>query len=207
MKTECVVGLAEALPEPVCLHRPRAEHPFLGRLHDQDELAAPFVGALGHLPRRANQARDVHIVTAGMHRVDQVARDRVFLLLARGVLESRFFLDRQAVHVGAHHHRRAIAVFQHGNDAGAADVLGHVEARDTQLLGHALRGFRLDERQLGIAMKVVEQRPQIRVVIFLNGVAQFGRGDGNGQHGKERHYGETFVHGSPRGFLGVIGLV
>ena len=134
---------------------------------------------------RADETRDVHVVPAGVHDKHFVARDRVDLARARRVLEPGLFLDRQTIHVGAHHDQRPFAVLEHGNDTRTTDAFGHLEARQAQLHGHATSRLMFDRRQLGIAVEMIEQRRQVLVVVSLYGVGKFvaqcGQGDKQGQ--------------------------
>ena len=97
-----------------------------------DQRAAPG----DHLPRRADQRGDVHVVAAGVHH-RLLGAGGVDLAGARGIGDARALLERQPVHVGAKHHRRAGAVAQDRNHAGAADAGGHLIAERAQLAGHA----------------------------------------------------------------------
>jgi hypothetical protein len=145
MKTERVIGRAETLPETVVFHRLGAEHAFFCRLHDQHQRAFPIVLSRHHLPCGADEARNVHVMAAGVHHGNDIARDRILLCCFRGIRQSGFFLDRQAVHVGAHHDQGPRTVFQDRDHAGAADVFGDGKACGTQLLCHAGRGLVLDQ--------------------------------------------------------------
>ena len=55
---------------------------FLGRLADEHERALPAVLVLGQPAGRADQAGHVHVVAAGVHDADLVARRRRVTLLA-----------------------------------------------------------------------------------------------------------------------------
>ena len=72
---------------------------LLGRLEQRDHRAAPLFGRSGEQPGRAEQAGDVHVVSAGVHDrhlgAVRVGRDAV-LAYGRPVC----LLDRQGVHVG-----------------------------------------------------------------------------------------------------------
>ena len=87
-----------------------------------------------------------------------------------------FFQHRQAVHVGAHHHQRTRTVLHDRDHAGAADAFGDLKAGSAQFGGEARGGLGLHERQLGIAVKVIEQRAEVALVIFGDGIRQFGIG-------------------------------
>jgi hypothetical protein len=60
---------------------------------------------------------------------------------------------------------RTLAVSQHTHDAGPADTLRHVDARLAQLASEPLRRHLLEEGELGIAMKVLEQGSEMLVVV------------------------------------------
>jgi len=47
-----------------------------------------------------------------------------------GIGQVAVFLQRQSVHVGAHQQYGAVAVAHHANDAGPANLLGHVNPAD-----------------------------------------------------------------------------
>jgi hypothetical protein len=55
----------------------------------------------------------------------------------------------------------------------------------------------LDQRQLGVTVKMVEQRPQILIVIFLYGIAEFIRADGKRKQNDRRGRGNESEHGDP----------
>ena len=171
MESQRVVGCAEALPEIILLHHPGAANALLGGLPDQHQGAGPAVSMARHIARRAHQAGDVDVVPAGVHHIDLVAVP-VELLRTGGVGQAGLFLHRQTVHIGAHHYQRARAVLQHGHHAGAADTLGHIVARCTQLLRQARRGFLLHHGEFRIAVKIVEQALEMTVVILLHRIGQ-----------------------------------
>ena len=83
-----------------------------------------------------------------------------------GIGEARLFLDRQPVHVGAYQHDRAVAVLQHADHAGAADLLGDLHAFDrAQRRGHLRGGALFLEREFGVAVEIVPHRGERLVVI------------------------------------------
>jgi hypothetical protein len=125
------------------------------------------------VPRGSDQARDVHVVAAGMHDEDLVARDRVDLLVARFVRQAGSFFDWQTVHVGAHHDQRPAAVLHHRDNAGAADPLRYLEASCAKFGSHSPSGLHFDQRQFRVAMEVIPECAKVRVVIFLDAVSQF----------------------------------
>ena len=82
MKRQREIRLAKPIPNAIGLHGGGPEHAFLGGLHDEHQCATPGVLVSRHLARRADQARDVHVMTASVHREHRVARNRIDLALA-----------------------------------------------------------------------------------------------------------------------------
>nr|MCB7500434.1 hypothetical protein [Enterobacter roggenkampii] len=66
------------------------------------------------------------------------------------------------------------AVVQDRDHARAADAGGDRIAESAQLLRHAGRGLDFETRQLGVAVKVVEQGAEVGVVVGLDGSLQGG---------------------------------
>jgi hypothetical protein len=163
-----------ALPNLVIAHRAGAQHTLLGGLDQQHQCPGPFVFVRRHVPRRTNQARNVHIVPTGVHDEYFVARDRIYLLCARLVLEPGLFFYRKPVHIGSHHDQRTVTILEHCDNTSATHALGYVEARQTELHGHPPRRFCLNCRQLRIAVKMIEQRCKVLVVVTLDAVAELG---------------------------------
>ena len=85
VKAEGKIRLPEALPESVIEHRARTEAALLGRLHDQHQRTGPLIPTRYHLARRADQARDMHIMSAGMHHRHGIACNRVDLRRGAGL--------------------------------------------------------------------------------------------------------------------------
>ena len=73
----------------------------------------------------AHQARNVHIVAAGVRDRHLLPR-AIGLRVGAGVRKARLLLHRQRVHVGAHEHGGAITVTQDPDDAGRADLVMHI---------------------------------------------------------------------------------
>ena len=121
MLAEDDLRLGEALEEAVVDHRLGALRGLLGGLEDRQHRAVPGVAGGGEQRGRAGQPGDVHVVPARVHDRHLVAvgvgRGR-----GAGVGQAGGLLDRQRVHVGAQHDRRAVAVGQQPDDAGAADA-------------------------------------------------------------------------------------
>ena len=67
MQSEHDIGLWEPRVESIDQHRRGAAEDFFGRLEDHDDGASPFGFHGDELPSRTNEARHVHVVTAGMH--------------------------------------------------------------------------------------------------------------------------------------------
>ncbi len=167
VKSERVIRLAKALPNLVIAHCAGAQYTLLGRLDDQHQGSGPFVLVRRHVPRRTNQARNVHIVPTGMHDEHFISCDRVCLLCTRRVFEPGFFFYRQTVHVSSHHDQRPVTVLKHRDHAGATHAFGHVEASQAEFHGHASRRFGLNRRQLGITVEMIEQLGEVLVVVSL----------------------------------------
>ena len=112
--------LGEALEEAVVDHRLGALRGLLGRLEDRQHGAVPGVAGGGEQRGRAGQPGHVHVVSAGVH-------DRYFVAVrigrsgGAGVGQAGRLPDRQRVHVGAQHDRRAVAVGQQPDHTRAAD--------------------------------------------------------------------------------------
>ena len=180
-----IVGLGKAGVEAVLDHRPGAGDRLLGGLGDEDQGARPVRPPRRHLPRRADQRGDVHVMAAGVHHrlLDAGA---VGLPGARWIGDAGALLQRQAVHVGAQHHRRPGAVAQQGDDAVAADAGRHLVAERAQLARHPRRGLHLAAGQFGIAMEMIEQGREIGTIVARHRIAQrVVLGGGDPRHGEQ----------------------
>ncbi|MBA7699803.1 hypothetical protein ES703_108506 [subsurface metagenome] len=65
---------------------------------------------------------------------------------AGSIGQTSLFFHRQRVELGAHHHRRPVAVPVDGDETGAADLLGDLETQRTHLGGEFGGGLDLLER-------------------------------------------------------------
>ena len=144
VKREGIIRCAKTLPEFVFTHGTRANYTLLRGLHHQHQGSSPLILVRSHMTRGTNEARDVHIVSAGMHYKYLIAGNRVDLLRTGCIFEARLFFDRQAVHIGTHHDERTVAIFQHRHNARATDALSHVKARETEFHRHATCSLMLD---------------------------------------------------------------
>ena len=125
-----------------------------------------------------------------MHDRHDAAGRRVLLRHRRCVREPRFLLDRQRIHVGAHHDRRAVAVLQARNDTGTADALGHVEAGGPELGGHTPGGFVFGERELRVRVEVLEQRLEVGGVVRADRIGELiGRCRAGSERREQRQQG------------------
>ena len=161
MQGDAVVRHWEPLEQPVLEHRARAGAALLRRLADHHQRAAPPVAQLAQQPRRADEARHVHVVPAGVHGVNRVAQV-VGHLLGAGVRQAGFLLHRQAVHVGTDEQRRPVAVLEHANESVPADTGGDLQPGIAQLGGQPLGRLGLHERQLRVGVKMFVQRNKRR---------------------------------------------
>ena len=125
-----------------------------------------------HPPRRPDQRGHVHVVSAGVHDRDHQAGDRAGLAGLRRVRQAGLLFDGQSVHVGAHHHRGALAVLHQGDHSGSAHAFGDGEAPATQLRRQPRSRLVLHERQLGVAVEMVEYGRQVCRVVRRDGLAQ-----------------------------------
>jgi hypothetical protein len=117
--------LGDEAREPGFDHPGSTAPELLGGLEERNERAVPGRAVRREQPRGARQARDVHVVAAGVRDGHDVAGG-VGLLDRAGVRKARFFLHRQGVHVRAHEHRRAVAVAQDADNPGRADLVVHL---------------------------------------------------------------------------------
>ena len=192
MEGERVIRLREARVEPVLYHRLGATNALLGGLDDEDDGALPPVLHRRQPPGGADHRGDVGIVPTGVHHrcVDAVDAD---LMDLAGIGETGFLLDRQSVHVGADQDGGTIAVAQHADDAGLADLLRHHHARHlAQFGGHTRAGLELAERQLGIAVEPVPGGAEILGIVGAHGGGVIGLGE-RGRRADEGGGGEQQV--------------
>jgi len=177
--------LGHPVVEAVVDHGLGALDQLFRRLGDQHQGAGPGVAGLSHHFGDAQQPADVGVVAAGVGDVGFAAvieRD----LLAAGVVQAGVLLHRQAVHVAAEHHHRAVAVFQHRRHAGAADAGVHLVAQFFEALADQFGGFGLLEAQFRVGVQVFEGAHQ---AVGL-GFGQFGDALGGVGQGGGGHCGE-----------------
>ena len=132
-KRQREVGLGKARVKTVLEHVPGAVDGLFGGLADQHDGARPAVAVLGQPSGRADEARHVDVVAAGVHHADVAPGLVASLDLAR-VGKTGLLDDRQRVHVGANQHHRALAVLEDADDAELADVRRDARARLCQFL-------------------------------------------------------------------------
>ena len=189
------------------LEKARALMRESGGLPDQHQGAGPVLLVLGQLACGTDQRRHVHVVAAGMHDRAQFAMHVLLLDLGR-IRKSGVFLNRQAIHVGAQHHRWAITVPHHRDHAGAAHLLRHLVAKGAQLLGQSRRCLAFAKRQLGVLVEMQEQGFEALVEILGHGFmdvcrcSSAGGADGNGQS-QRAHASDAFDHAHACSFVDV----
>ena len=93
--------------------------------------------------------------------------------------QAGLLLDRKRVHVGAEHQHWAGPVLHHRDDAGLADMFGHLEAELAHFGGELGRRAHLLHRQLGIGMEVAVKRHQLGMSARIASDKR-GRGGGAG---------------------------
>ena len=125
----------------------------------------------------------MHIMPAGMHDrlLDAVDVD---LRHRRGIGQAAVLFQRQAIHIRAHQHRRAIAILHHGNHARTANAFRDFVAQAAKLRSEAFGGFRLTEREFRVLVEIEEQRPEIFLVILRDGSAEVAVCRGNSGRAK-----------------------
>jgi hypothetical protein len=123
----------------------------------------------------------MHVMAAGMRHRGRLA-GRVRRRDCAGIGQSGRLLDRQAIHVGAQHDRRTLAVAQQSDDAGLTDPGRHLIA----VVGEMFRGEAgcsdFLHRKFGVGVNVLIGRLQCRQQV--------------GQTGKKPDQGVRWVHGS-----------
>ena len=122
------VRMRQARAIPVRDHRVRALRHFLAGLEHHQRRAAPRVARFGQHARGAHQPGDVQVVPAGMRDAD-LSPIRVGGRRLAGIRQAGVLGHRQRVHVGAQHHRRAVAIAQHADHAGHADLAASPRSR------------------------------------------------------------------------------
>ena len=196
MEGQRIVGLAETLPQVVFHHDPGADDALLGGLADQHQGAGPLLPLRRHQPRRTHQAGNVDIVAAGVHH-ECLLPGVIHLLCPGGIGQAGLFLQRQTIHVRAHHHQWPRPVLQQGHHPGAADTLGDLEPRLAQFRGQARSGLDLHAGQLGILVEMGKQRAEVTLVIGGDQLGEFagrcrvGEDSKAQQEGAERQSGRS----------------
>ena len=199
MEGQRIVGGTETVVEPVLEHSLRSADTLFRRLHHEHQRARPIVLHRHQAPRSADHRSDMHIVPAGMHH-------RIGLAIlpdlrgGGGVVETGAFLHRKPVHIGAQHDQRAVAVAQHADHAGAANILRHRQSGGAQFGGHALGGICLEEGKLGVLVEVNEKVFEVGVVIRCNRVGDLraiGQSRCRSESGERRGQSEIAHRSSP----------
>jgi hypothetical protein len=163
MKGEQIIRLRKAREQPVVQHGLRAHDEFLAWLQDHDDGAGPLILHRGEAPARTEPCRHVRVMAAGVHhaRVHPVERLGPHL---RREGKAGLLGDRERVHVGADQQNGAWPILHHGDDAGLADMLGHLETELAHLGGKLGGGSHLLHRQLGVSVDVPVERHELRHV-------------------------------------------
>jgi len=149
--------VARRLIKAIVDHRLRARPALLGGLENQHQRARPALARRVQGFRGSQQARDVHVVAAGVHHglLDAVGVGHAFLA---GVRQAGAFFDREGVEIGAQQDGWAGAIAEDGRDAVAANVGFDVEvAGDALELGDAAGGgffFLVGELWVGVEVLI-----------------------------------------------------
>jgi aminopeptidase N len=163
----------EALEKPVVDHFPGAAAFLLGGLEHGEQRSRPGRRLAREDRRRADQARDVHVVPARVsHR--HVPSAGVPPADGARVRQAGLLLDGQRVHVGAQHHRRPGAVAEHADDAGAPDVLGDLETERPQGRRHESGGPPLLPREFRVRVQVLVEAGEPRAELVEPGPESVG---------------------------------
>jgi hypothetical protein len=85
----------------------RATLALLSGLKGEQQRPMPFIACRGQFRRRAEQAGDVHVVTAGVH-YRNVRAARVRAAYAARVHQAGLLKHQEPVHIGAQEHRRPV---------------------------------------------------------------------------------------------------
>ena len=89
----------------------------------------------------------------------------------RAVGEARTFLHGQSVHVRTDQHDGTIAIFQHADNAGSANLFRHDHARHgAQFLCHTGSGLIFAERQFRVAVEMIPQAGERLVIVCFHGI-------------------------------------
>ena len=85
VERERIIRCTESFPKFVVTHVAGPEYAFFGWLHDQHQRTAPFIFAGDHLPCCADKARNMYVVTTGVHNRNDISGYRISLLCPRSV--------------------------------------------------------------------------------------------------------------------------
>jgi hypothetical protein len=113
----------------------------------------PGCFAVRHDVRGRYESRHMQIMAAGMHHRN-VSTTVIFGVHFARVCKSGFFFHRKRVEFRAQHHGRARAVFQNGDNSGAANPFRDVIAQAAQASGEFSGGLGFVRRELGRLMKI-----------------------------------------------------
>ena len=163
MLAEHHVGNPEPVEQAVVDHRLGALADLFRGLEDEQQGAAPAARVRRQLGRRAEQAGDVRVVTAGVHHRHVLAVGAL-AAVGRRVVEAGPLEHRERVHVGPEQHGRAVAVGQQADDAGAADARRRLVAEVAQPRGHDPGRPVLGERELGMRVQIAIDLGQVSQV-------------------------------------------
>ena len=131
-------------------------------MRDEHQRAAPLVLQSNQRLRRADPIGHVDVVAA------TVCHKRLatvpFGLDATGIRKIGFLFHRQRVELGAHHDSRAVAVAVDGDEAGPANLFGHLEAERAHFGSQLCRGLHLLEGKFGMGVQILVERVELRIV-------------------------------------------
>jgi hypothetical protein len=151
----------EAIEQALLHHFAAAAETFLGRLEDEGGSTAEFVRMLRQVARGAEQHGGVAVMAAGVH----------FTGHGRAVGAVRHLLDVERIEVGAQADGAlaGLASLQGGDHAGSGDALGDVEAPGSQPVGDQGGGAGFLEPDLRVAMDILSDRDQFRLIRLQRG--------------------------------------
>ena len=99
----------------------------------------------------------MHVMTAGMHHRHGLPRAVSGSHLA-GVGQTRRFLNRQRVHVGAQHDSRSVTVAQQTDNAGLSQICGHFITGSTKTVRRDASGPCFLHGQFWMSMDIFVDR-------------------------------------------------
>ena len=144
MQRQADIGPWKAREQPICQHGARATATLLGGLADHDQRALPSLLELRQHPRRADDARHVHVMAARMHHGHVVARG-IFRHYCAGVRQAGLLLHRQSIQISADQNRWPFSIPQNTHHSVFSDMGGHLESSLAQFLSHARGSFLFQE--------------------------------------------------------------